>query len=131
MVAREQKDANQEKVIKRAWLINNVPLIRSNYGCKCKMDSNVKVCVGHDGDVNHCSWSPLGDELVSASGDGTIKIWKLDKTEEKRVTPLHSLTGHTYYVNSCVYNVSGDLMASCASDGTIRLWSTTTWKTVG
>ena len=94
------------------------------------MQNYIKVCTGHEGDVNHCSWSPVDEMLVSASGDGSIKVWKMD-SEDKNVKPLVSLTGHTYYVNSCVYNTSGDLMASSASDGTVRLWSTTTWKTLG
>lgn len=83
---------------------------------------------GHEGDVNHCDWSPVQPYIASAGGDKVIRIWDTNTGQELAQSPLK---GHSYYVNSCVFSPNGDLLASSSSDGTVKLWSTTTWKIVG
>jgi WD40 repeat protein len=56
--------------------------------------------------------------VVTGSSDKTIKIWNLNKLEDK---PLH-LKGHTQSITSVAIN--GDRVASGSYDGTAKLWST-------
>ena len=83
---------------------------------------------GHEGDVNHCQWSPRDPLLISAGGDKVIRLWDVVTGKEHPSSPLQ---GHSYYVNACVLSPGGDLLASASSDTTVKLWSTATWTCIG
>lgn len=83
---------------------------------------------GHEGDVNHCQWSPRDPLIVSAGGDKVIRLWDVTTGQEHPSSPLN---GHSYYVNACVLSPGGDLLASASSDTTVKLWSTATWSCIG
>ncbi len=69
-----------------------------------------------------CSWSEEADGfLISASGDGSIKLWDI---EGPRRTPLRSYEEHTQEVYSVDWNlVSKDTFLSASWDNSIKLWS--------
>jgi WD40 repeat protein len=60
------------------------------------------------------------DDLASASGDMTIKIWDPQSGILKM-----TLIGHSNYVRSFAL-LSDDSLASGSKDGTIKIWNTTT-----
>lgn len=71
---------------------------------------------GHTEDVNYSSFSPDGIYVVSASCDGSIKIWNL-KTGE--VTILKGHEGEVRYVE---FNHDGNRIISASKDNTVRIW---------
>ena len=73
--------------------------------------------IGHSGDVSSVSLSPTDDLLVSASGDGTIKLW----TPEGQL--IQTLEDHEGPVNGVTFTSNGEVIASGSDDGTIKLWT--------
>ncbi|MGA7932926.1 MAG: WD40 repeat domain-containing protein, partial [Kovacikia sp.] len=73
---------------------------------------------GHKGAVNSISFNRNGQTLVSASADGTVKLW------DPHGKLLKTLKAHNAAI---VYNVSfsrdGQTLACANADGTIQLWS--------
>ena len=67
--------------------------------------------------VNVALFSPSGDLVVTASDDGTARIWHADGSGESII-----LEGHTDRVNAASFSPSGDLVVTASSDGTARIW---------
>ena len=63
------------------------------------------------------AFHPAGDRIVSASRDGTVRLWTLDGTPV--AAPFR---GHDRGVTWVAFNPEGDRIASVGEDGTIRLW---------
>lgn len=82
------------------------------------------------GDINYCSFSPSGAILASASGEGQVRLWRVDNGSELEGSPLR---GHCerFYVNVCEFSPDGALLATAGSDNTVRLWDANTWKEKG
>ena len=87
-----------------------------------------KRITGHKGDVNWCAFSPVKPQLVTASGDKTIRVWDIASDTP---TELKVLQGHKYYVNCAVFSPLGDLLVTGSSDFSIKLWSTETFTEIG
>ncbi len=77
----------------------------------------VNTLEGHSNVVISVAYSPNGQQLASASGDKTIKIWDVSSGQL-----LKSLTGHSDTVNSVAYSPSGQQLASASTDKTIKIW---------
>ncbi|GAB4193674.1 MAG: hypothetical protein OHK0022_08800 [Roseiflexaceae bacterium] len=71
---------------------------------------------GHTGPVVSAVWSPDGSHILTASQDGTARLWKADGTF------LSSLHGHTGPVVSAVWSPDGSHILTASQDGTARLW---------
>ena len=80
---------------------------------------------GHSGAVNACTFSPDGKDLLSASEDGTLKIWDVAAGSE-----IRTLSGHVDAVNSCSYSPGGRRILSGSDDATVRIWDATTGETL-
>src|SRR6185436_6011055 len=72
---------------------------------------------GHEDWVTGCAVTADGRRVVSASADGTLKIWDL---EAGRV--LATLEGHGDVVTGCAVTADGRRVVSASADGTLRVW---------
>jgi WD40 repeat protein len=71
----------------------------------------------HDHLVNHCSFSPDGRWLVSASSDCTARVWSVPDMR------LHAvLGGHADDVDMAAFSPDGQHIATCALDRCVRVF---------
>ncbi len=75
---------------------------------------------GHSQAVLDVAIASGGTRVVTASADGTAKLW--DATKPGRLHELASLTGHTGRVHAVAVAPDGRFAASGGEDGTLRLW---------
>ncbi len=75
--------------------------------------------IGHRGQITGVAVSPDGKSAASASIDGTIKLWNLEKGEESAL-----LKGHEGPVHAIAFAPGGKTLASAGEDKTVRLWET-------
>lgn len=73
--------------------------------------------VGHTGLVRDLAYSPDGTRLVSASVDGTAKVWNVVTGAE-----LLSFENHAGRVLSVAVAPSGNWVVTGGEDGNVRLW---------
>jgi len=74
---------------------------------------------GHSDTVTSLNWSPDGFQLVSASRDGTARIW-LANDQTSSVT----YKGHSAAILAVAWSPDGTLLASGGEDKTVQLWNT-------
>lgn len=77
----------------------------------------VRILEGHDDCVNAIAITPNGKHLVSASKDKTIKVWNLERGEEKM-----TLKGHNDPVNAVAITPDGKYLVSASDDKTLKVW---------
>ena len=63
-------------------------------------------------------YSPDGKRIVTASGDGTARIWDAASGEE-----LRQLTGHTDRSYAVTYSPDGKQIVTASGDGTAHIWN--------
>lgn len=83
---------------------------------KTSTGKKIRLLRGHEGLVNSVCFNPRIDEILSASWDHTIRIWKI--TGEC----IKILNGHEDIVRCASYNDSGTKIVSSSYDHTIRVW---------
>ena len=71
----------------------------------------------HEGAVNFVEFSVDGQRLVSASDDGTARVWRADGSGKPEV-----LKGHTEPVESAAFSPDGQRVVTASDDGTARVW---------
>lgn len=77
--------------------------------------------IGHTDGIYGLDLSPDGSRLVTASDDGTAKIWDTATGQE-----LFSLDGRNQWVNDAVFSPDGTLVATGGEDHMVRLWDVAT-----
>ncbi|KAK3326978.1 WD40-repeat-containing domain protein [Cercophora scortea] len=75
---------------------------------------------GHFSKVTCAVFSPSGGILASGSQDTTIKLWRRDGVEQRK------LTGHSDSITHMAFSPDGQTLASASADHTVKLWSTET-----
>jgi WD40 repeat protein len=84
-----------------------------------------RVLRGHDGPVNSAAFSLDGQRVVTASEDGTARIWNTASG-----TQLGVLRGHRRPVNSAAFSPDGERVVTASTDRTARLWNGSGTNTV-
>ena len=72
----------------------------------------------HSNTVYSAQFSPNGKRVVTASWDGTARVWDAQSGE-----PLTGPLQHQGYVWTVQFSPDAGRVASCSSDGTARVWS--------
>ncbi|MDY0062865.1 MAG: caspase family protein [Myxococcota bacterium] len=76
---------------------------------------------GHSKGVYRIAFSRDGRRLVTASADGTARLWDLETALEVR-----AFVGHTKYVKTVAFSPDGALVLTGSEDRTVRGWDTAT-----
>jgi WD40 repeat protein len=80
-------------------------------------DAQLAVLGGHGGWVYSAVYSPDGTMIVSASADGTARIW-----DARTGLQLRTLSGHQNSVFSAAFSPDGARVATASADRTVRIW---------
>ena len=78
----------------------------------------LKELKGHTKVINSAVFSPNGKYIVSASDDGTVRIW--DSRTGEQIGDV--LKGHTAKVEYATFSPNGRQIVSASEDKTIRIW---------
>src|SRR5258705_7798506 len=95
-------------------------------GCDQTWSSCVCILEGHTSACYCVAFSPDGGQLVSGSGDHTIRLWNTSTG-----ALLQVMTGHSDLVQSVKYSPDGNYIASALHDTTIRIWDAMSGLQVG
>src|SRR5262249_11137432 len=76
--------------------------------------------------INGVAFSPDGERLASAGGDGTIKIWNSPTGDMVQALPA----AHADAVVSVVFHPDGNHLASTGADRKVKVWDLTTGREV-
>ena len=72
---------------------------------------------GHTGEVVALAYSPDGRALLSASLDGTARVWAQQPGQKDRL-----FKGHTGRIYAAHWSPDGDRIVTASQDGTARVW---------
>jgi WD40 repeat protein len=78
---------------------------------------------GHTEFVWSVAFSPDGRQIVSGSGDGTVKLWDT-------ATGRNIRTFSHYFVLSVAFSPDGRQIVSGSADNTVKLWDTATGRNI-
>lgn len=92
-----------------------IGLVGSTTGQDRKLE--IVVQTGHTLQVTSASFSPNGQQIVTASWDTTAIIWNADTG-----TKLRTLKGHTNHLSSASYSPDGQRIVTASADGTAIIW---------
>ncbi len=81
----------------------------------------LRTLVGHQSGVNAVTVLPDGQQAISASDDGTLKLWNLNTGEAVR-----TLVGHTKPVLAVTVLPDAQQAISASDDATMKLWDLNT-----
>ncbi|KAE9385621.1 hypothetical protein BT96DRAFT_574609 [Gymnopus androsaceus JB14] len=84
---------------------------------------NQLVVILHEDEVNSVAFSPDGTQIVSGSGDQSVRIWDASTGKE-----MHKLEGHTDQVTSVAFSPDGTQIVSGSGDQSFRIWDASTGK---
>jgi WD40 repeat protein len=79
----------------------------------------------HVDQVTSAAFSPNGTQIVTASEDGTVRIW--DAATAKVIATLR---GHTARVESAAFSPDGKCIVTASMDKTARVWDVATAKQI-
>ena len=72
-------------------------------------------------EVNSLAFSPDGERLASAGGDGSVKVWN-GKTDQV----IQTFNAHPGFVSSVMFHPDGKYLASTGGDQQVKVWDLTT-----
>jgi WD40 repeat protein len=100
---------------------SQVAVTSDNTWCAAQIfDSNngklLRTLQGHYDEVYCISYSIDGRQVVTGSGDKSVKIWDINSG-----SVLHTFRGHTGYIFGIAYSPDGNLIATASADKSARI----------
>ena len=80
--------------------------------------------IGHRRWLTHAVWNEAGSRILTASGDGTARVWDVESGDELTVLAGHTGGG----VMHAVWNRDGNRIMTSGEDGTTRVWDAESGK---
>ena len=124
----------EDKVMSMKGAVLGLAISRKNHLLASASDSGqIKVwqvengqCIktfeqAHTQGITSLAFHPDGTQVLSASFDGTIRLFGL-----KSGRMLKEFRGHTNFVNQAIFNADASRILSASSDGTVKIWNTKT-----
>ena len=93
------------------------PFLRVRHGTTRASPALVRSLVDHSGGVNACAITGDARRVVSASEDGTLKVWDLESGRA-----LATLEGHASMIRGCAVTADGQRVVSATDAGTLKVW---------
>jgi WD domain, G-beta repeat len=84
-------------------------------------------------DVNGVAFSPYGQLLASADGNGTVRLWNPETGQAIRTIRADTTgpnTGPNTGVEGVAFSPDGQLLASAGADSAVRLWNPRTGQAI-
>ncbi|MBU0491884.1 MAG: WD40 repeat domain-containing protein [Chloroflexi bacterium] len=81
----------------------------------------LRTLAGHTGSITACAVSPDGAIIVSASRDGTLKIWDAQAGRGR-----FTLAGHAGSIRGLAVSPGGSFIVSAGGDGLLKVWDART-----
>ena len=88
-------------------------------------DALVMVLGGHTDEVLSAAFSPDGKRLITASFDGTARVWDRDSGRQTL-----ALVGHTDRLQDAEYSPDGERVITASWDKTARVWDAKTGRQI-
>src|SRR4051812_24421637 len=79
-----------------------------------------------DNELRMARFSPDGNLLVTASNDGTARVWDVSSRKEVAVLKIHEGP-----VTMARFSFDGKMLVTAGVDGTIVVWDTAKWQQTG
>ena len=92
-------------------------VLRSRQPIQGLVDESSLTLEGHHGAVNACAVMRDGRRVLSASDDGTLRLWDLERGQE-----LSTPRRHQSAVYGCAVTPDGKWAVSASRDWSLRLW---------
>ena len=99
------------------WLANPVKQARLELARTLMLGISLDGVLHHEGKVSYAAFSPDGTRIVTASDDGTARVWRADGQGEPVV-----LKGHRGLVWSAAFSPDGARIVTGSSDEMVRVW---------
>jgi len=115
----EKKKAEVESVVRIIYQPQALFRVRAVTRC-------TDTIAGHSEAVLHVAFSPDGQQLVSGSGDKTVRTWDV-----WTATPNKTMRGHKNWVMAVAYSPCGTKIASGGMEGDVRVWDAKTGVQLG
>lgn len=85
-----------------------------------------KYCLtGHRAPITRVIFHPMYSVMVSASEDGTVKVWDYETGDYEK-----TLKGHTDSIQDIAFDHTGKFLVSCSADMSIKLWDFTSYECI-
>jgi WD40 repeat protein len=137
------RKASHYKLKGHIGAVNGVAIVDRSVWC-CGEDGNLTVWQlaedgnsfplqgtlrGHDGSIEDVAVHPTAKLLATASEDGTVRIWDVQRTVDAARESMVVLRGHDGVVRHVAFGGNNhDMLISGGDDGGLRLWDATDAK---
>jgi WD40 repeat protein len=87
----------------------------------------MEMLLGHDGAIHDLTFSPDNNRIVTASADGTVRVWQ---PGDAKFPETLRLMGHTGAVHSVAFRADGNQLVSGGADKFVRTWDLATGEEI-